>query len=182
MFTIKTEINWDFCQTEKPRPTATKNPDFTRPQSQKCQVGSAYNYRLINLTWVPRWNMASTLQSWDLVDCSTRRARRPSNPYTFRKSTDVMRGSRETLKQSFPWNLGLGTELGRAAQPSILRTELCSQPTCIFAELQTTSRLGSKMFLRTKTISSFRKMRHLGTKYFQTISIPDSDCQNDGGC
>ncbi len=39
MFTIRTETNWDCCQTEKPGLSGTENPDFTRPQSQKCQVG-----------------------------------------------------------------------------------------------------------------------------------------------
>ena len=39
MFTIRTETNWDSCQTEKPGLSGTENPDFTRQQSQKCQVG-----------------------------------------------------------------------------------------------------------------------------------------------
>ncbi len=39
MFTIRTETNWDCCQTEKPGLSGTENPDFTPPQSQKCQVG-----------------------------------------------------------------------------------------------------------------------------------------------
>ncbi len=33
------QTNWDSCQTEKPGLSGTENPDFTRPQSQKCQVG-----------------------------------------------------------------------------------------------------------------------------------------------
>ncbi len=44
-----TETNWDSCQTEKPGLSGTENPDFTRPQSQKCQVGRSklfWNYSL----------------------------------------------------------------------------------------------------------------------------------------
>ncbi len=38
---IRTETNWESCQTEKPRLSGTENAYFTYtlPQSQKCQVG-----------------------------------------------------------------------------------------------------------------------------------------------
>ncbi len=44
MFTIRTETNWDCGQTEEPGLSGTENPDFTRPQSQKCQVGHCYTF------------------------------------------------------------------------------------------------------------------------------------------
>ncbi len=56
MFTIRTETNWDSCQTEKPGLSGTENPDFTWPQSQKCQLGvdtMVVTRQIISLDTIP---------------------------------------------------------------------------------------------------------------------------------
>ena len=45
--------NGDSCETENPRLSGTKNSDFTRPQSQKCQLGGMPN-NLNNIYCQPR--------------------------------------------------------------------------------------------------------------------------------